>query len=319
MYYCILGGIMKEEYLFLDTNVFIDCNDNISELEKILKYSEKKGWKFSISMYTLLELKANEKTEPIINFICKNFCKILIVPTEIKGMNMKLYKFKSINDKKNSILYKKEKKEYEMKCIIYFCVQIGIIFKDIFVSEKTFERKFEDLLKYRNIKTLEEDKKFVNEYLEKIIKEILLFYSGTEEIDRRIKQKLKSKKEKLKEELITNIQKSEIKNQSNFMIKVTLEIYLDMVYKKIFNKNEKIDKNNFFDILFINLVESKQMMITNDKWIKKMVKNYGYTEVSKYNEYIILGLPNVVREEKLTSEVLEKMWEEHIKKNKINY
>ena len=33
---------MKEEYLFLDTNVFIDCNNNISELEEILKYSEKK-------------------------------------------------------------------------------------------------------------------------------------------------------------------------------------------------------------------------------------------------------------------------------------
>lgn len=310
---------MKEKYLFLDTNVFIDCKYNILKLKEMLNYSKERGWKFSISMYTLLELKANEKTRNIINFLCKNFSRISIIKTEIKGMDMTLYELKNIKKVENEKFYKKEKKEYEMKCIIYFCVQIGIIFKDIFVSEKTFKRKFEDLLKYRSIKTLEEDKKFVNEYLEKIIKEILLFYSGTEEIDRRIKQKLKSKKEKLKEELITNIQKSEIKNQSNFMIKVTLEIYLDMVYKKIFNKNEKIDKNNFFDILFINLVESKQMMITNDKWIKKMVKNYGYTEVSKYNEYIILGLPNVVREEKLTSEVLEKMWEEHIKKNKINY
>ena len=192
---------MKEEYLFLDTNVFIDCNNNISELEEILKYSEKKGWKFSISMYTLLELKANEKTEPIINFICKNFSKIFIISTEIKGMNMKLYKFKSINDKKNSILYKKEKKEYEMKCILYLCFQIGIVFQDIFASEKNFSRKFEDLLEYRNIKTLEEDKKFVNEYLEKIIKEILLFYSGTEEISNQTKQKIKSKKENLKKEL----------------------------------------------------------------------------------------------------------------------
>lgn len=297
MYYCILGGIMKEEYLFLDTNVFIDCNDNISELEKILKYSEKKGWKFSISMYTLLELKANEKTEPIINFICKNFCKILIVPTEIKGMNMKLYKFKSINDKKNSILYKKEKKEYEMKCIVYLCLQIGIVFQDIFASEKIFNRKFEDLLEYRDIKTLEEDKKFVNEYLEKIIKEILLFYNGTEEINKQIKQKIKSKKEKLKKELIIDLQKSNIENQSDFMIKLILENYLEMVYRKICNIKENLDKNNFLDILFINLIETKQILMTRDKWILEKIKSYGYSEIEKYNIYSLMGIQklNVLR------------------------
>lgn len=281
---------MKEEYLFLDTNVFIDCNNNISELEEILKYSEKKGWKFSISMYTLLELKANEKTEPIINFICKNFSKIFIISTEIKGMNMKLYKFKSINDKKNSILYKKEKKEYEMKCILYLCFQIGIVFQDIFASEKIFSRKFEDLLEYRNIKTLEEDKKFVNEYLEKIIKEILLFYSGTEEISNQTKQKIKSKKENLKKELIIDMQKSNIENQSDFMIKLILENYLEMAYRKICNIKENLDKNNFLDILFINLIETKQILMTRDKWILEKIKGYGYLEIEKYKIYNLMGV-----------------------------
>ncbi len=281
---------MKEEYLFLDTNVFIDCNNNISELEEILKYSEKKGWKFSISMYTLLELKANEKTEPIINFICKNFSKISIILTEIKGTNMKLYKFKSINDKKNSILYKKEKKEYEMKCILYLCLQIGIVFQDIFVSEKIFSRKFEDLLEYRNIKTLEEDKKFVNEYLEKIIKEILLFYSGTEEINNQTKQKIKYKKENLKKELIIDMQKSNIENQSDFMIKLILENYLEMAYRKICNIKENLDKNNFLDILFINLIETKSILMTRDKWILEKIKGYGYLEIEKYKIYKLMGV-----------------------------
>lgn len=288
---------MKEEYLFLDTNVFIDCNNNISELEEILKYSEKKGWKFSISMYTLLELKANEKTEPIINFICKNFSKIFIISTEIEGMNMELYKFKSINDKKNSILYKIEKKEYEMKCIFYLCLQIGIVFQEIFESKKIFSRKFEDLLEYRNIKTLEEDKKFVNEYLEKIIKEILLFYRETEEIDNKTKQKIKHKKENLKKELIIDMQKSNIENQSDFMIKLILENYLEMAYRKICNIKENLDKNNFLDILFINLIETKSILMTRDKWILEKIKGYGYLEIEKYKIYKLMGVQklNVLR------------------------
>ena len=101
---------MGNEYLFLDTNIFIDYKNDISKLEKILKYSEKKGWKFSISMYTLLELKANEKLRQIINFLCENFSRISIIQTEIEGMNRNLFKFKSIKKIGNEECYKKEKK-----------------------------------------------------------------------------------------------------------------------------------------------------------------------------------------------------------------
>lgn len=281
---------MGNEYLFLDTNIFIDYKNDISKLEEILKYSEKKGWKFSISMYTLLELKANEKLRPIIKFLHKNFSRISIIQTEIKGMNRNLYELKNIKKIGNEGCYKKEKKEYEMKCIVYLCLQIGIVFQDIFDSEKIFSRKFEDLLEYRDIKTLEEDKKFVNEYLEKIIKEILLFYNGTEEINKQIKQKIKSKKEKLKKELIIDVQKSNIENQSDFMIKLILENYLEMVYRKICNIKENLDKNNFLDILFINLIETKQILMTRDKWILEKIKSYGYSEIEKYNIYSLMGV-----------------------------
>lgn len=310
---------MENEYLFLDTNIFVDYKNDMTKLEEILKYSEKKGWKLSISMYTLLELKSNEKLIPIINFLCENFSRISIIQTEIKGINRNLYKFKNIKKIGNEEYYKKEKKSYEMKCVIYFCIHIAIIFKEIFDSDKIFSRKFEDLVEYRNLRNKDEENNFINGYLEKLMKEILLFYNGTLEIDKRIRQKIKSKRESMKKELIIETQNSGIKNQSNFMIKLTIEVYLEMVYKKIFNVKENIDKNNFLDILFIGLVDTEQMIMTRDKWIKKMIKNYGYTEISKYNGYIILGLPNVLREEKLTSEVLEKMWKEHIEKNKINY
>lgn len=310
---------MENEYLFLDTNIFVDYKNDMTKLEEILKYSEKKGWKLSISMYTLLELKSNEKLIPIINFLCENFSRISIIQTEIKGINRNLYKFKNIKKIGNEEYYKKEKKSYEMKCVIYFCIHMAIIFKEIFDSDKIFSRKFEDLVEYRNLRNKDEENNFINGYLEKLMKEILLFYNGTLEIDKRIRQKIKSKRESMKKELIIETQNSGIKNQSNFMIKLTIEVYLEMVYKKIFNVKENIDKNNFLDILFIDLVDTEQMIMTRDKWIKKMIKNYGYTEISKYNGYIILGLPNVLREEKLTSEVLEKMWKEHIEKNKINY
>lgn len=310
---------MENEYLFLDTNIFVDYKNDMTKLEEILKYSEKKGWKLSISMYTLLELKSNEKLISIINFLCENFSRISIIQTEIKGMNRNLYKFKNIKKIGNEEYYKKEKKSYEMKCVIYFCIHMAIIFKEIFDSDKIFSRKFEDLVEYRNLRNKDEENNFINGYLEKLMKEILLFYNGTLEIDKRIRQKIKSKRESMKKELIIETQNSGIKNQSNFMIKLTIEVYLEMVYKKIFNVKENIDKNNFLDILFIGLVDTEQMIMTRDKWIKKMIKNYGYTEISKYDGYIILGLPNVLREEKLTSEVLEKMWKEHIEKNKINY
>lgn len=184
-----------------------------------------------------------------------------------------------------------------MRCIMYLCLQIGIVFRDIFNSEKIFSRKFEDLLEYRNMKTLEEDKKFVNEYLEKIIKEILLFYSGTEEINKQTKQKIKFKKENLKKELIIDVQKSNIENQSAFMIKLILENYLEMVYRKICNIKENLDKNNFLDILFINLIETKQILMTRDKWILEKIKSYGYSEIEKYNIYSLMGVQklNVLR------------------------
>ncbi len=281
---------MENEYLFLDTNIFVDYKNDMTKLEEILKYSEKKGWKLSISMYTLLELKSNEKLISIINFLCENFSRISIIQTEIKGMNRNLFEFKSIKKIGNEECYKKEKKSYEMKCVIYFCVHMAIIFQEIFDSNKIFSRKFKDLKKYKNLKDKNEDNDFINEYLEKIVKEILLFYNGTLEVDKKIKQKIKSKRESMKKELIIETQNSGIKNQSNFMIKLTIEVYLEMVYKKIFNLKENIDKNNFLDILFIGLVDTKQMLMTRDKWILEKIKSYGYSEIEKYNIYSLMGV-----------------------------
>nr|DAJ82569.1 MAG TPA: PIN domain [Caudoviricetes sp.] len=291
---------MENEYLFLDTNIFIDYKNDMTKLEEILKYSEKKGWKLSISMYTLLELKSNEKLIPIINFLCENFSRISIIQTEIKGMNRNLFEFKSIKKIGNEECYKKEKKSYEMKCVIYFCAHMAIIFQEIFDSNKIFSRKFKDLKKYKNLKDKNEDNDFINEYLEKIVKEILLFYNGTLEVDKRIKQKIKSKRESMKKELIIETQNSGIKNQSNFMIKLTIEVYLEMVYKKIFNIKENIDKNNFLDILFIGLVDTKQMLMTRDKWILEKIKSYGYSEIEKYNIYSLMGVQklNVFRQQR---------------------
>lgn len=281
---------MENEYLFLDTNIFVDYKNDMTKLEEILKYSEKKGWKLSISMYTLLELKSNEKLISIVNFLCENFSRISIIQTEIKGMNRNLFEFKSIKKIGNEECYKKEKKSYEMKCVIYFCVHMAIIFQEIFDSNKIFSRKFKDLKKYKNLKDKNEDNDFINEYLEKIVKEILLFYNGTLEVDKKIKQKIKSKRESMKKELIIETQNSGIKNQSNFMIKLTIEVYLEMVYKKIFNLKENIDKNNFLDILFIGLVDTKQMLMTRDKWILEKIKSYGYSEIEKYNIYSLMGV-----------------------------
>ena len=100
--------------------------------------------------------------------------------------------------------------------------------------------------------------------------------------------------------MIIENQNSGIKNQSNFMIKLTIEVYLEMVYKKIFNIKENIDKNNFLDILFIGLVDTKQMLMTRDKWILEKIKSYGYSEIEKYNIYSLMGVQklNVFRQQR---------------------
>jgi len=51
------------------------------------------------------------------------------------------------------------------------------------------------------------------------------------------------------------------------------------------------------DILFINLIETKQILMTRDKWILEKIKSYGYSEIEKYNIYSLMGIQklNVLR------------------------
>ena len=63
-----------------------------------------------------------------------------------------------------------------------------------------------------------------------------------------------------------------------------------MAYRKICNIKENLDKNNFLDILFINLIETKSILMTRDKWILEKIKGYGYLEIEKYKIYKLMGV-----------------------------
>lgn len=300
-----------KDFVFLDANIFINYQEKKDKFTKLIKFLKDKNLVPAVSVYTVIELKTNINAKKSIEILTRN-SDIEIILTTIKGLDTKLYTKRMIK-KENMKKYKEQKRLYEGAYLVYLISLMAEFIKEVFDSEENFQIEAEKIdLSFKNFDNKKKANKAINEYLQKIKMYLLEFYNKDKIEEKIYKRKMKDKKDKILKKIIIFLKEENISNQTDELIELIANRCYQMIYKiMIGNEKEKIDKNSFFDLLFTTAIEERQSIMTKDKGIIRILKEFRYTEIDKYEEYNIFGLPNVMIK-KIDSEYLIKMWENYI-------
>lgn len=278
------------KHVFLDANVFIHYQFKKEEFTKLIKFLKKMGLIPSTTVYTVIELKTNKNAKKSLEILTRND-DIKILLTEIKGLNPKLYTKKELKNKYNIKKYKEQKRLYEGSYILYIDALMVEFIKCIFDSEKDFIIEKEKIdLSFKNFDDKKKANKYLSEYFQKIKKYLLEFYNENNYQKEVIKQKMRSKKNDILKQILDYLKKQEIENQTDELIEITARECYDKMYKIIASDDEKIDKNDFFDLLFTTIISEKQFVMTKDKGILRTIEKFNYKEILKYEGFKIMGI-----------------------------
>lgn len=293
-----------KNFVFLDANIFINYQEKKDKFTKLIKFLKDKNLVPVVSVYTVIELKTNINAKKSIEILTRN-SDIEIILTTIKGLDTKLYTKRMIK-KENMKKYKEQKRLYEGAYLVYLISLMAEFIKEVFDSEENFQIEAEKIdLSFKNFDNKKKANKAINEYLQKIKMYLLEFYNKDKIEEKIYKQKMKDKKDKILKKIIIFLKEENISNQTDGLIELIANRCYQMIYKiMIGNEKEKIDKNSFFDLLFTTAIEERQSIMTKDKGIIRILKEFRYTEIDKYKEYNIFGLPNVMIK-KIDSEYLK--------------